>query len=195
MIEVYTHEKGGESCDDVLLACGIDVNIGSNRKGAASGQQQLQDLLELKTCHHCKMLNKHDAQFCTGCGLVLTLEAFEEARREGEKAKKKLQDLENRQAYFEKELMSKMDKIERMYHSYTRDYLESRTEHIKDKRKCMEEMDTIALLEPAALEKIDEEETWEEEAFERAAAYTENPEDSNSGETQFMIYGWEEENF
>jgi len=81
-----------------------------------------------------------------------------------------------------------------MYQGYTRAYLKSRTEHIKDREKREEEMLSIALSEPAALEKLDEEEAWEKEAAARAAAYGGiKPNHPDSAESHFFFYGWEYE--
>ena len=64
---------------------------------------------------------------------------------------------------------------------------------IKNPEKRSEEMTAWAISGPAALERIEQEEAWEEEASLRAAAYKENQKDSNSAETQFLIDGWEED--
>ena len=63
---------------------------------------------------------------------------------------------------------------------------------IKNSEKRSEEMTAWAISGPAALERIEQEEVWEEEAASRAKANKENHEDSNSAGTQFLIDGWEE---
>jgi hypothetical protein len=70
MVEVYTHELGGESSEDLLLAYGIDVKSKDKR------QQEI--LLEPKVCPHCSEPNKPEAKLCLACGMVLTYDEYNE---------------------------------------------------------------------------------------------------------------------
>jgi len=72
MVEVYTHELGGESSRAFLEAAGI-----LPKDGVAS-------LLQPKLCPHCNEPNKPGAKFCINknCGFVLTPDAYREAIQE-----------------------------------------------------------------------------------------------------------------
>jgi integrase len=93
MIGVYTHELGGESSEDILLACGIDVK--------SKDELQKQVLLKSKDCPHCSEPNKPDAKFCLACKMVLTLdeynETLEEERKKGEAAAEQARELQRKQ--------------------------------------------------------------------------------------------------
>jgi integrase/recombinase XerD len=103
MVEVYTHELGGESSRDLFMAYGVldekDV-IGKEGDGSSSSSKH-QQLLQYKQCPHCSIDKKRDAKFCINCKFVLSFDAFTEAveekdktAREAEEAKKKLEELE-----------------------------------------------------------------------------------------------------
>src|SRR5215213_2263921 len=81
MIEVYTHEFGGESSRELLLTYGIldekDI-INSGKEG--SGAQQQHQLLQYKQCPACSIDNKRDAKFCSGCKMVLTYDAYADTK-------------------------------------------------------------------------------------------------------------------
>lgn len=93
MIEIYTHDLGNESSEDLLLAYGIDVKKSSSSKE----EQQKQALLLAKTCPHCSEPNKPDARFCLSCKMVLTLDSYTETKNEAEESKKRLEELEAKQ--------------------------------------------------------------------------------------------------
>jgi hypothetical protein len=134
MIEVYTHELNGESFEDVMLACGVDLR---DRKERELQQQQE---LSGKHCPYCRMLNIPDARFCSECKLSLTIDAFNEtmeekakAVQEAEQSKRDMQEMKERLDSFErteqsrkehqaeledtiKEMLSRMDSmISKMY--------------------------------------------------------------------------------
>ena len=97
MIEVYTHELNGESFEDVMLACGVDLRDRKER------ELQLQQELSGKHCPYCRMLNIPDARFCTECKLALTIDAFNEtmeekakAVQEAEQSKRDMQEMKAR---------------------------------------------------------------------------------------------------
>jgi integrase/recombinase XerD len=133
MIEVYTHELKGESFEDVMLACGVDLR---DRKERELQQQELSG----KHCPYCRMLNIPDARFCSECKLALTIDAFNEtmeekakAVQEAEQSKRDMQEMKERLDSFErteqsrkehqaeledtiKEMLSRMDSmISKMY--------------------------------------------------------------------------------
>jgi hypothetical protein len=93
MVEIYTHELGGESSEDLLMAYGIDVRA-SNKSEAAS-----QLALQAKACPHCSEPNKPDAKFCLSCGMVLAVDEYNatiESLQEAEDTKKRLTELERK---------------------------------------------------------------------------------------------------
>lgn len=80
MVEVYTHELGGESSRAILSQYGI----------MPSEMQVKKDMLEPRYCPNCKEPNKPDARFCVkaGCGHPLTFEVVREMQeREQQKTK------------------------------------------------------------------------------------------------------------
>jgi predicted ribosome quality control (RQC) complex YloA/Tae2 family protein len=94
MVEIYTHELGGESSEDLLMAYGIDVRA-SNKSEAAS-----QLALQTKACPHCSEPNKPDAKFCLSCGMVLAIDEYNatiQSLQEAENAKKELAALKAKQ--------------------------------------------------------------------------------------------------
>jgi hypothetical protein len=67
MIEIYTHDLGGESSQELLAAYGIIAQADPER-----------EMLQPKYCTNCQEPNKHDAKFCMKCRMVLSYEAYEE---------------------------------------------------------------------------------------------------------------------
>jgi hypothetical protein len=67
MIEIYTHDLGGESSQELLAAYGIIAQADPGR-----------EMLQPKYCTNCQEPNKHDAKFCMKCRMVLSYEAYEE---------------------------------------------------------------------------------------------------------------------
>ena len=115
MIEVYTHELNGESFEDVMLACGVDLR---DRKERELNMQELSG----KHCPYCRMLNIPDARFCSECKLALTIDAFNEAIEEKAKAAK---EAEQRTKEFE-EMKAEME-ILKANSSAVLEYFTSRT--------------------------------------------------------------------
>ena len=87
MVEIYTHELGDESSQDLLLAYGVDVKNINNKDEAT--QQALQPLV----CPHCNEPNKPASKFCTNCHIVLTFDAFNETIKEAEERKKEREEI------------------------------------------------------------------------------------------------------
>jgi hypothetical protein len=115
MIEIYTHELGGESSEDLLLAYGIDVKKKKKNKNAAAAaandkeaeeEEQEAALLQPKTCPHCSEPNKPASKFCVHCHMVLTFDAFGETIEEAEKTKKEFEQLKEKQDRLEKTVAS-----------------------------------------------------------------------------------------
>jgi hypothetical protein len=82
MIEIYTHDLGGESSQELLAAYGIIAQADPGR-----------EMLQPKYCTNCQEPNKHDARFCANsrCGMPLTFEAYESMK---EKQQEKENDIE-----------------------------------------------------------------------------------------------------
>jgi hypothetical protein len=81
MIEIYTHDLGGESSQELLAAYGIIAQADPER-----------EMLQPKYCTNCREPNKHDARFCANsrCGMPLTFEAYESMK---EKQQEKENDI------------------------------------------------------------------------------------------------------
>src|SRR5215204_5688767 len=63
MIEIYTHELGGESSEDLLMAYGIDVKKKNNAAATTTVNDKEEAVealssLQPKTCPHCSEPNK-----------------------------------------------------------------------------------------------------------------------------------------
>jgi integrase len=78
MVEIYTHELGHESSEDLLLAYGIDVK-------SKEGEQQRQILLESLICPHCSEPNKPNTKFCLACGMTLSFDEYKATKEAAEK--------------------------------------------------------------------------------------------------------------
>lgn len=84
MVEVYTHELGGESSAALLEAYGIKAKADPTTS-----------ILQPRVCHICHESNKPEARFCSNaaCGAPLTIDAHEEAKeREKKKEKEAAED-------------------------------------------------------------------------------------------------------
>ncbi len=79
MIEIYTHDLGGESSKELLAAYGIIDSADPQREA-----------MQPRICPACKEPNKHDARFCANkeCEMPLTLDSYQEVK-EREKQKEK----------------------------------------------------------------------------------------------------------
>jgi hypothetical protein len=113
MIEIYTHELGGESSEDLLLAYGIDVKKKKKNKNAdaATNDKEAEEeeeaaLLQPKTCPHCSEPNKPASKFCVHCHMVLTFDAFGETIEEAEKTKKEFEQLKEKHDRLEETVAS-----------------------------------------------------------------------------------------
>jgi DNA-binding protein H-NS len=93
----YVHFRGGESMKDLLKA-----------KGILKEDKHLVNILQPKTCPHCREPNKPDAQFCFKCNFVMSFEAYNKGVEERERKDQELQTLRNEQQML-KEHMAKME--------------------------------------------------------------------------------------
>ena len=128
MIEVYTHELKGESFEDVMLACGVDLRDRKER------ELQLQELSG-KHCPYCRMLNIPDARFCSECKLALSIDAFNEAIEEKAKAAK---EAEQRTKEYE-ELKTRLDSFEQA-EQFRKEHEAEYKDTIKAMKDAMNEM-------------------------------------------------------
>jgi hypothetical protein len=87
----YVHFTGGESMKDLLRV-----------KGILKDDKQSTNILQPKTCPHCKEPNRPDAQFCFKCNFVMSFEAYQKGMEEREKKDLEIHEL--------KEQMNKMQK-------------------------------------------------------------------------------------
>ncbi len=92
----YVHFNGGESMKDLLKAKGI------------LKEDELVNILQPKTCPHCKEPNKPDAIFCFKCNFVISFQAYQKGMEETERKDQELQALRNEQQML-KEQMAKME--------------------------------------------------------------------------------------
>ena len=79
----YVHFSGGESINDLLRA-----------KGILKDEKQV-NILQPKTCPHCRESNKPDAQFCFKCNFVMSFEAYHKGR---EKKDQEINELKEQMA-------------------------------------------------------------------------------------------------
>lgn len=117
MVEIYTHELGVESSEDLLMAYGIDVRA-SNKNEAAS-----QLALQAKICPHCSEPNKPDAKFCLSCSMVLTIDEYNatiQSSQEAENAKKELADMRIDMEQVKTKLANTTDQIATMLEILTK---------------------------------------------------------------------------
>jgi DNA-binding protein H-NS len=77
-------------------------------KGILKDDKHSVNILQPKTCPHCKEPNKQDAQFCFKCNFVMSFEAYHNTMEETERKDQELQALRNEQQML-KEHMAKME--------------------------------------------------------------------------------------
>jgi integrase/DNA-binding protein H-NS len=93
----YVHFGGGESMKDLLRI-----------KGIIKDEKQSINILQPKTCPHCREPNKPDVQFCFKCNFVMSFEAYHKTMEETQRKDQELQALRNEQQML-KEQMAKME--------------------------------------------------------------------------------------
>ena len=72
MIEIHTHDLGGESSKELLAAYGIIDHVDPQRED-----------MQPKICPSCKEPNKHNARFCSNkeCEMPLTYDSYQELKQ------------------------------------------------------------------------------------------------------------------
>lgn len=117
----YVHFSGGESMKDLLRA-----------KGILKDEKQFTNILQPKTCPHCREPNKPDAQFCFKCNFVMSFEAYHKGMEEREK--------KDREIYEFKEQMYKMQQDYKSYDESVKEVLEKvKQVRREDERRHKEE--------------------------------------------------------
>jgi len=118
----YVHFSGGESMKDLLKA-----------KGIIKEDKHSVNILQPKTCPHCKEPNKPDAQFCFKCSFVMSFEVYQKGMEEREKKDHEILEL--------KEQMSKMQQDYKSYDDLVKEVFEKAKQHIDGYRKQQEKED------------------------------------------------------
>ena len=72
-------------------------------KGIIKDDKHSVNILQPKTCPHCREPNKPDAQFCFKCNLVMSFEAYQKGMEEGQRKDQEVNEL--------KEQMAKMNEL------------------------------------------------------------------------------------
>ncbi|MGA9151362.1 MAG: hypothetical protein WBZ36_12355 [Candidatus Nitrosopolaris sp.] len=98
----YVHFNGGESMKDLLKA-----------KGIFKEEKQV-NILQPKTCPHCKEPNKPDAQFCFKCNFVMSFEAYHKGVEEREKKDREISELKEQMAKMEESQLKITELLEVM---------------------------------------------------------------------------------
>jgi integrase/recombinase XerD len=99
----YVHFSGGESMKDLLKA-----------KGILKDDVTTKNILQPKTCPHCREPNKPDAQYCFKCNFVMSFEAYQKGMEEGQRKDQEVNEL--------KEQMAKMNELVEKLHGYVELY-------------------------------------------------------------------------
>ena len=86
----YVHFSGNEAKNDLLRA-----------KGLLRDEKEQVNILQPKTCPHCREPNRPDAQFCFKCNFIISFEAYNRGIEDRERKDQELATV--------KEQMSKMD--------------------------------------------------------------------------------------
>jgi hypothetical protein len=81
----YVHYFGNESSESILQEYGI-----------LPKDNQERDILRPRQCPNCNEPNRPDQKFCVKCGLVLSIEAFQDALEEQNKKEDKLEMMEEK---------------------------------------------------------------------------------------------------
>lgn len=78
----YVHFSGGESMKDLLKA-----------KGIVKEDKHFTNILQPKTCPHCRKPNRPDAQFCFKCNFVMSFDAYQKGMEERERKNQEILEL------------------------------------------------------------------------------------------------------
>jgi integrase/recombinase XerD len=88
----YVHFNGDESMNDLLRI-----------KGILKDEKQSVNILQPKTCPHCREPNRPDAQFCFRCHFIMSFDAYQKGMEERERKNQEILEL--------KEQMAKMNDL------------------------------------------------------------------------------------
>ncbi len=124
MVEIYTHELGGESSSDLLAAYGI---IPKSIDGKV-------EMLQPKICPMCSEPNKLDARFCANskCGMPLSFDAFEELKQKDEKQEHTLESVQEQMKRIEEENNARWELILRGMHEHPEQFRHIKPEEFKN---------------------------------------------------------------
>jgi integrase/recombinase XerD len=101
----YVHFSGGESMKDLLKA-----------KGILKEDKKLENILQPKSCPHCREPNRPDARFCAKCNFVMSFEAYQKGMEEREKKDQEIHGLKEQMNEMGN-VMKKLDSSMRIYRS------------------------------------------------------------------------------
>ena len=124
MVEIYTHELGDESSEDLLLAYGIDIR---NNEGYKDEKTQ-QALAALKPiiCLNCNEPNKPGSKVCLSCKMILSIDEYHAIISEREGTKKSLDEIKAQHEQTKKELKELIDTRQQQFEKHMNDILEAR---------------------------------------------------------------------
>jgi len=106
----YVHFGGGESMKDLLKA-----------KGILKDEKQSINILQPKTCPHCKEPNKPDAQFCFKCNFVMSFEAYQKGMEEREKKDHEIYELKQQMTQSKQEIKDQFQAYEAKMNEFVHD--------------------------------------------------------------------------
>jgi hypothetical protein len=120
----YVHFGGGESMKDLLKA-----------KGIIKDEKESVNILQPKTCPHCREPNRPDAQFCFKCNFVMSFDAYHKGVEERDRKDEEIHEL--------KEQMNKMQQDYKSYDEMVKEVLEKVKEEKERQKKEEKERNTM----------------------------------------------------
>jgi hypothetical protein len=99
MLIKYVHFRGNEAKNDLLRA-----------KGLLSEEKQV-DILQPKTCPHCREPDRPDAQFCFSCNFVMSFDAYHRTVEEGQKKDRELQELKDQMKSMQEDIKNMFEVV------------------------------------------------------------------------------------
>jgi integrase len=107
----YVHFSRGESMKDLLRA-----------KGILKDEKQSVNILQPKTCPHCRELNKPDSHFCFKCSFVMSFEAYQKSVEEREKKDQEIQGLRKQTQILSEQLAAVIEQQQQHANSFDRKF-------------------------------------------------------------------------
>ena len=92
----------------------------SKAKGILKDDKQV-NILQPKTCPHCREPNRPDAQFCFKCNFVMSFEAYHKGVEEREKKDREISELKEQMAKMEESQLKITELLEMMKIAKSRD--------------------------------------------------------------------------